>query len=91
VCVGRLLSIAEETVTEFISKATGTAIDWIQLPGMKPGPHAIGIVAISHGCLGVAARACSLVGLEPSKVIYEFFYLSLLETHAPKLLIRKWG
>jgi hypothetical protein len=29
------LSIAEETVTEFISKATGTAIDWIQLPGMK--------------------------------------------------------
>ncbi len=34
-CVGRLLSIAEETVTEFISKATGTAIDWIQLPGMK--------------------------------------------------------
>ncbi|CAM6002584.1 unnamed protein product [Sphagnum balticum] len=63
-----LLSIAEETVTEFISKATGTAIDWIQLPGMKPGPHAIGIVAISHGCLGVAARACSLVGLAPSKV-----------------------
>lgn len=34
-CIGRLLSIAEETVTEFISKATGTAIDWIQLPGMK--------------------------------------------------------
>ena len=31
----RLLSIAEETVTEFVSKATGTAIDWIQLPGMK--------------------------------------------------------
>jgi hypothetical protein len=32
---GRLLSIAEETVTEFVAKATGTAIDWIQLPGMK--------------------------------------------------------
>jgi homeobox-leucine zipper protein len=64
-----LLSIAEETVTEFVSKATGTAIDWIQLPGMKPGPDAIGIVAISHGCPGVAARACSLVGLEPSKVV----------------------
>jgi homeobox-leucine zipper protein len=63
------LSIAEETVTEFVSKATGTAIDWIQLPGMKPGPDAIGIVAISHGCPGVAARACSLVGLEPSKVV----------------------
>jgi hypothetical protein len=33
--IGRLLSIAEETVTEFVAKATGTAIDWIQLPGMK--------------------------------------------------------
>jgi hypothetical protein len=32
---GSLLSIAEETVTEFVAKATGTAIDWIQLPGMK--------------------------------------------------------
>ncbi|KAH8957192.1 hypothetical protein BDL97_07G079300 [Sphagnum fallax] len=63
-----LLSIAEETVTEFVAKATGTAIDWIQLPGMKPGPDAIGIVSISHGCPGVAARACGLVGLEPSKV-----------------------
>jgi homeobox-leucine zipper protein len=31
----RLLSIAEETLTEFVSKATGTAIDWVQMPGMK--------------------------------------------------------
>jgi len=30
-----LLSIAEETLSEFLSKATGTAIDWVQLPGMK--------------------------------------------------------
>ncbi|KAG2639382.1 hypothetical protein PVAP13_2KG014400 [Panicum virgatum] len=30
-----LLSIAEETLTEFLSKATGTAIDWVQMPGMK--------------------------------------------------------
>jgi homeobox-leucine zipper protein len=36
---------------------------------VQPGPDAIGIVAISHGCPGVAARACSLVGLEPSKVV----------------------
>ncbi|GLJ30389.1 hypothetical protein SUGI_0601250 [Cryptomeria japonica] len=63
-----LLSIAEETLTEFLSKATGTAVEWIQMPGMKPGPDAIGIVAISHGCPGVAARACGLVGLEPTKV-----------------------
>ncbi|KAL3824388.1 hypothetical protein ACJIZ3_020417 [Penstemon smallii] len=63
-----LLSIAEETLTEFLSKATGTAVEWIQMPGMKPGPDSIGIVAISHGCTGVAARACGLVGLEPTRV-----------------------
>ncbi|KAL7607205.1 homeobox-leucine zipper protein ATHB-15 [Lactuca sativa] len=63
-----LLSIAEETLTEFLSKATGTAVEWVQMPGMKPGPDSIGIVAISHGCTGVAARACGLVSLEPSRV-----------------------
>ncbi|MED6197798.1 Homeobox-leucine zipper protein ATHB-8 [Stylosanthes scabra] len=56
-----LLSIAEETLAEFLSKATGTAVEW-------PGPDSIGIVAISHGCPGVAARACGLVGLEPARV-----------------------
>ncbi|KAM0889269.1 hypothetical protein ACQ4PT_027832 [Festuca glaucescens] len=64
-----LLSIAEETLTEFLSKATGTAIDWVQMPGMKPGPDSVGIVAISHGCRGVAARACGLVNLEPTRVV----------------------
>ncbi|KAG9145439.1 hypothetical protein Leryth_021353 [Lithospermum erythrorhizon] len=63
-----LMSIAEETLTEFLSKATGTAIEWVQLPGMKPGPDSIGIIAISHGCTGVASRACGLVGLEPTRV-----------------------
>ncbi|XP_015894591.1 homeobox-leucine zipper protein ATHB-15 [Ziziphus jujuba] len=63
-----LLSIAEETLAEFLSKATGTAVEWVQMPGMKPGPDSIGIVAISHGCTGVAARACGLVGLEPTRV-----------------------
>ncbi|CAH2036462.1 unnamed protein product [Thlaspi arvense] len=63
-----LLSIAEETLAEFLSKATGTAVEWVQMPGMKPGPDSIGIIAISHGCAGVAARACGLVGLEPTRV-----------------------
>ncbi|KAL4335779.1 hypothetical protein GQ457_07G038580 [Hibiscus cannabinus] len=63
-----LLSIAEETLTEFLSKATGTAVEWVQMPGMKPGPDSIGIVAISHGRSGVAARACGLVGLDPTRV-----------------------
>ncbi|KAE8700666.1 Homeobox-leucine zipper protein HOX32 [Hibiscus syriacus] len=63
-----LLSIAEETLAEFLSKATGTAIEWVQMPRMKPGSDSIGIIAISHGCPGVAARACGLVGLEPTRV-----------------------
>ncbi|KAJ6674154.1 CLASS III HD-ZIP PROTEIN CNA1 [Salix viminalis] len=63
-----LLSIAEESLAQFLSKATGTAVEWVQMPGMKPGPDSIGIVAISHGCTGVAARACGLVGLEPTRV-----------------------
>ncbi|KAI3894363.1 hypothetical protein MKX03_012362 [Papaver bracteatum] len=63
-----LLSIAEETLAEFLSKATGTAVDWVQIPGMKPGPDLVWIVAISHTCSGVAARACGLVSLEPMKI-----------------------
>jgi homeobox-leucine zipper protein len=64
-----LLSIAEETLAEFLSKATGTAVDWVQMPGMKPGPDSVGIFAISHSCSGVAARACGLVSLEPTKIM----------------------
>ncbi|KAK7246140.1 hypothetical protein RIF29_41000 [Crotalaria pallida] len=63
-----LLAIAEETLAEFLSKATGTAVDWVQMIGMKPGPDSIGIVAVSRNCKGVAARACGLVSLEPTKV-----------------------
>ncbi|KAG7019476.1 Homeobox-leucine zipper protein HOX32, partial [Cucurbita argyrosperma subsp. argyrosperma] len=63
-----LLAIAEETLAEFLSKATGTAVDWVQMIGMKPGPDSIGIVAVSRNCNGVAARACGLVSLEPTKV-----------------------
>ncbi|KAL8170554.1 LOW QUALITY PROTEIN: hypothetical protein V2J09_022358 [Rumex salicifolius] len=64
-----LVSIAEETLAEFLSKATGTAVEWVQMPGMKPGPDSIGIIAISHGCSGVAARACGLVSIEPTRVV----------------------
>lgn len=63
-----LLPIAEENLADFLSKATGTAVEWVQMPGMKPGPDSVGIIAISHGCTGVAARACGLVGLEPTRV-----------------------
>ncbi|CAI9777056.1 unnamed protein product [Fraxinus pennsylvanica] len=31
----RILSIAEETLREFLSKATETAVEWIQILGMK--------------------------------------------------------
>ncbi|KAJ3707174.1 hypothetical protein LUZ61_010879 [Rhynchospora tenuis] len=63
-----LLAIAEETLAEFLSKATGTSVEWVPLVGMKPGPDSIGIIAVSHNCSGVAARACGLVSLEPTKV-----------------------
>ncbi|KAK4779407.1 hypothetical protein SAY86_006935 [Trapa natans] len=63
-----LLAIAEESLAQFLSKATGTAVNWVQMIGMKPGPDSIGIVAVSRNCNGVAARVCSLVSLEPSKV-----------------------
>jgi hypothetical protein len=42
----RLLSIAEETLAEFLSKATGTAVDWVQMPGMK-------VIRISYHYLSV--------------------------------------
>ena len=41
---------------------------WSPSQSVQPGPDSIGIVAISHGCTGVAARACGLVGLEPTRV-----------------------
>ncbi|KAG2311103.1 hypothetical protein Bca4012_025560 [Brassica carinata] len=63
-----LLSIAEETLAEFLSTARGTIVDWVQMPGMKPGPDSVGIFAISQRCSGVAARACGLVSLEPVKI-----------------------
>ncbi|XP_073314103.1 homeobox-leucine zipper protein ATHB-14-like [Primulina huaijiensis] len=63
-----LLAIAEEAMAEFLGKATGTAVDWVQMIGMKPGPDSIGIVAVSRNCSGVAARACGLLSLEPTKV-----------------------
>ncbi|CAH9107282.1 unnamed protein product [Cuscuta europaea] len=63
-----LLAIAEETLAEFHGKATGTAVDWVQMIGMKPGPDSIGIVSVSRNCSGIAGRACGLVSLEPTKV-----------------------
>ena len=125
----RFQSIAEETLTEFLSKATGTAVEWVQMPGMKverimllsewlifaftidtvlililrsssfqcryyiyfqtlfcqPGPDSVGIFAISQGCNGVAARACGLVSLEPSKVIKKgnnkYWYFSVISVN----------
>ncbi|KAF5809339.1 hypothetical protein HanRHA438_Chr04g0166121 [Helianthus annuus] len=34
-----------------------------------PGPDSVGIFAISQSCSGVAARACGLVSLEPTKIV----------------------
>lgn len=45
---------------------------------MKPGPDSIGIVAVSRNCNGVAARACGLVSLEPTKVLWIILWTSIL-------------
>lgn len=34
-CSLSLLAIAAETLTQFLAKATGTAVDWVQMIGMK--------------------------------------------------------
>nr|AIV98134.1 class III HD-Zip protein HDZ1 [Cunninghamia lanceolata] len=69
VSTSRLFTIAEETLAEFLAKATGTAVDWIQMPGMKPGPESIGVVAVAQACGGLAVQAWGVFGMEPSKVV----------------------
>ncbi|GFP90270.1 homeobox-leucine zipper protein hox10 [Phtheirospermum japonicum] len=64
-----LLTIAGETLTQFLGKATGTAVDWVQTIGMKPGLDSIGIVVVSRNCSGIAARVYILRTLEPTKLI----------------------
>ncbi|KAK8959628.1 Homeobox-leucine zipper protein HOX32 [Platanthera guangdongensis] len=56
-----VLAIAVETLTKYLSKATRTAVEWVQLVEMKPGPDLIGIIAVSDNCGGVAARACEIL------------------------------
>ena len=49
---------------------------------VQPGPDSVGIFAISQRRGGVAARACGLVSLEPSKVIKVIrLYLCLNNFH----------
>ncbi|KAI3470468.1 hypothetical protein Pfo_027131 [Paulownia fortunei] len=63
-----LLSLAEETRKEFLSKAIGTAINWIPVPGLKlHSPGVVGTIYISSTCIGVAARACVTIPFEPFK------------------------
>ncbi|GFZ14768.1 homeobox-leucine zipper family protein [Actinidia rufa] len=64
-----LFLVAEETMAEFFLKATGTLVDWVQLPGMKFGSDHVGTINISRNCNGVAARASGLVSLEPALVM----------------------
>ncbi|MCO5554488.1 hypothetical protein L7F22_008017 [Adiantum nelumboides] len=66
--LSQLSAIAEKTLAEFLTKATGTVVDGIPLPGMKPGPDSIGAFALTRLNGGVAAQACGIVGLEPFKV-----------------------
>nr|AWD38917.1 class III homeodomain-leucine zipper protein [Ceratopteris pteridoides] len=68
-----VISLAEEALSDFLSKATGTSVNWIQMPGMKPGPDFMSMVNIMpHGATGIGARACGLINLEPSKIVEVF-------------------
>ncbi|CAI7748295.1 unnamed protein product, partial [Closterium sp. NIES-53] len=62
-----LLPIAEQILSEFLAKATGTSMDFVEMPGVKVGAGYIGKVTIACGGPGVAARAAGLVLLPPSK------------------------
>ncbi|XP_073131135.1 homeobox-leucine zipper protein REVOLUTA-like isoform X2 [Henckelia pumila] len=66
-----LVVLADETRNEFLSKATGSAINWLPFPVQDQvhGPVSIGGVYVSYGCAGVAARACTVVPFEPLKLI----------------------
>ncbi|KAK6929196.1 START domain [Dillenia turbinata] len=64
-----LVSLAQETLNEFLPKATGTSIQWVHIPGIKPGPDSLGDITISNSGGGVAVRACSLVCLEPRETV----------------------
>ncbi|MCO5609461.1 hypothetical protein L7F22_063687 [Adiantum nelumboides] len=64
-----ILALADEALAEFLGKATGTAVDWVPMHGMKPGPDTTETVNISHGCSGIAARACGLVSMEAAEVV----------------------
>ncbi|XP_011084331.1 homeobox-leucine zipper protein REVOLUTA-like isoform X2 [Sesamum indicum] len=65
-----LLSLAEETKKEFLSKAIGTAVNWIPVPGLKlRNPESTGTIYVSATCIGVAARACVTIPGEPIKII----------------------
>ena len=56
---------------------TSKFLTFLNICSEQPGPDSIGIVAISHGCTGVAARACGLVGLEPTRVSASKLNLSI--------------
>ncbi|KAH6801686.1 hypothetical protein C2S51_033132 [Perilla frutescens var. frutescens] len=63
-----LVSLAEETRQEFLSKAIGTAINWSPVPWPKlRGPVSVGTMYVSSTCIGVAARACVTVPLDSFK------------------------
>lgn len=48
-----LLTISEETLAEFLSKATGTAVDWVQMIGMK-----VILIYYSFVCVCYLTYAC---------------------------------
>ncbi|RWR73500.1 homeobox-leucine zipper protein ATHB-15 [Cinnamomum micranthum f. kanehirae] len=66
-----LFSIAEETLTEFLSKATGTAVEWVQMPGMKLSKWAAALLSCKLPLIS-AAGMCP--GNSISDSVFFFFF-----------------
>ncbi|KAF9615420.1 hypothetical protein IFM89_023081 [Coptis chinensis] len=89
-----LLALTEKTLTEFLAKATGTAINWVQMPGMKVShlPHQFSLLVNERIGTPVNARVTIepmiVLGATASEfqlVILIFVYADLYKEVVPEL------
>lgn len=66
----RLLSIAEEAMGEFLSKAKGTAVDWVQIPGMKVFFYIIFIYLYLYMC---GVQVCCITLIQTLGFTYQMY------------------
>jgi hypothetical protein len=69
----RLLAVAEETLAEFLSKATGTAVDWVQMIGMK-----VSYLHLFNNFIHVCSYFCFLINISLFVDLILFMFLCSL-------------